>query len=249
MKKEEYLNEEKYQKNKKKVIASSLIVLVIGFLLGGSIVGVGLVKQSKINNNYSTSTKNQLTEKLQEEKQKLIADKETLEEKIKPVKDEIESLERTTFNGFDAAYYERQDKIKDLEKSIKEDKEAVDAIDSALSSTFSSCEFKNSENTYTEKYCSLKNQLADINDGFSKKQASFSCIPFYMFGGFIIVASCMIAGSIYAFAKRREILAFSAQQVMPVAQEGIDKMAPTMGNVAKEITKGIKDGLKDEDEK
>ena len=68
-----------------------------------------------------------------------------------------------------------------------------------------------------------------------------------MFGGFIIVASCMIAGSIYTFAKRREILAFSAQQVMPVAQEGIDKMAPTMGSVAKEITKGIKDGLKDEE--
>ena len=60
---------------------------------------------------------------IEEEKQKLIANKETLEEKIKPVEDEIESLERTTFNGFDAAYYERQDKIKDLEKSIKEDKE------------------------------------------------------------------------------------------------------------------------------
>ena len=186
-------------------------------------------------------------EKLKEEKQKLIANKETLEEKIKPVEDEIESLERTTFNGFDAAYYERQDKIKDLEKSIKEDKEAIEAIDKALSSTFSSCELLISDNTYTENYCSIKKQLDDINDEFNKKQASFSCIPFYMFGGFIIVASCMIAGSIYTFAKRREILAFSAQQVMPVAQEGIDKMAPTMGNVAKEITKGIKDGLKGEE--
>lgn len=247
MKKEEYLSEEKYQKNKKKIITSSLVVLIIGLLLGGSIIGVGLVKQNKINNNYSTSSKNQLTEKLKEEKQKLIANKETLEEKIKPVEDEIESLERTTFNGFDAAYYERQDKIKDLEKSIKEDKEAIEAIDKALSSTFSSCDLLISDNTYTENYCSIKKQLDDINDEFNKKQASFSCIPFYMFGGFIIVASCMIAGSIYTFAKRREILAFSAQQVMPVAQEGIDKMAPAMGNVAKEITKGIKDGLKDEE--
>ena len=112
---------------------------------------------------------------------------------------------------------------------------------------YSSCDLLISDNTYTENYCSIKKQLDDINDEFNKKQASFSCIPFYMFGGFIIVASCMIAGSIYTFAKRREILAFSAQQVMPVAQEGIDKMAPTMGNVAKEITKGIKDGLKDEE--
>ena len=89
MKKEEYLSEKKYQKNKKKIITSSLVVLIIGLLLGGSIIGVGLVKQNKINNNYSTSSKNQLTEKLKEEKQKLIANKETLEEKIKPVEDEI----------------------------------------------------------------------------------------------------------------------------------------------------------------
>ena len=56
-----------------------------------------------------------------------------------------------------------------------------------------------------------------------------------------------MSGSIYMIAKRREILAFSTQQVMPVAKEGINKMAPTMGNVAKKITKGIKDGLNDEE--
>ena len=73
----------------------------------------------------------------------------------------------------------------------------------------------------------------------------------------------MIAGSIYIFAKRREILSFQAQQVMPVAQEGIEKMAPTVGkagasiakemapvygDIAKEISKGIKQG-KEEAEK
>lgn len=247
MKREEYLSEEKYQKNKNKIVISSLLVLIIGIVLGESIIGVGLIKQNNINNNYSDTNKSKLTEKLAEEKQKLITDKETLEEKIKPVEDEIESLERTTFSGFDAAYYERQDKIKDLEKSIKEDKEVIKTIDQALSSTFSSCELSISDNSYTENYCSIKKQLNNINNDFNKKHDAFNCIPFYMFGGFIIVASCMIAGSIYAFAKRREILAFGVQQVMPVAQEGIDKMAPTMGNVAKEITKGIKDGLKDEE--
>ena len=72
-------------------------------------------------------------------------------------------------------------------------------------------------------------------------------IPFYMFGAFIIVASSMIAVSIYIFGKRREIAAFTTQQVMPIAKEGINEMAPTIGNVAGEIAKGIKEGIKDDD--
>ena len=85
-----------------------------------------------------------------------------------------------------------------------------------------------------------------------------------MIGGFIIIAACMIAGSIYMTTKQREILAFHTQQVMPVAQEGMEKMAPTIGKtgasiakemapaygeIAKEISKGIKEGLKNDDEK
>ena len=65
-------------------------------------------------------------------------------------------------------------------------------------------------------------------------------------------------------SKGREMLAFQAQQVMPVAQEGMEKMAPSIGKtgatiakemapaygeVAKEISKGIKEGLKEEDKK
>lgn len=34
---------------------------------------------------------------------------------------------------------------------------------------------------------------------------------------------------------------------MPVAKEGLEKMAPSMGTAAKEITKGIKEGLEDEE--
>lgn len=48
-----------------------------------------------------------------------------------------------------------------------------------------------------------------------------------------------------AFA--RDIAAFQAQQAMPVAQESIEKMSPTMGNAAKEIAKGVKEGLKDDE--
>ena len=72
-----------------------------------------------------------------------------------------------------------------------------------------------------------------------------------MFGGFIIIASSMFCGVLYlSIIKRREIMAYTVQQVMPVAKEGIDKISPTIakatGNIAKEVTKGIKEGLKDE---
>ena len=63
-----------------------------------------------------------------------------------------------------------------------------------------------------------------------------------MFGGFVIIASCILCGGLYLnLVKRREILAYTAQQVMPVAQEGIEKMAPSIGKVAGEIAKNIKD--------
>ena len=108
--------------------------------------------------------------------------------------------------------------------------------------------------TKQSKVTDLETEIWKVDSGFNSTRDSISkakYVPFYMFGAFIIIASCMISGSIYMFAKRREITAFTAQQVMPVAQEGIEKMAPTVGNaagsIAQEITKGIKDGLKDSD--
>ncbi|MBQ6323589.1 MAG: hypothetical protein IJI22_02015 [Bacilli bacterium] len=45
----------------------------------------------------------------------------------------------------------------------------------------------------------------------------------------------------------REINAYMTQQRMPVAKEGVEKMAPSMGVAAKEIAKGVKEGLKEEE--
>ena len=80
-------------------------------------------------------------------------------------------------------------------------------------------------------------------------------------GGFLSVfgfGMAGIGGMILFIAHRREITAYTTQQVMPVAKETIDEMTPTMskaaekmapaaGTVAKEKTKGIKEGLKDEE--
>ena len=59
-------------------------------------------------------------------------------------------------------------------------------------------------------------------------------------------------GAILYIAHQREIQAFTTQQDMPIIKESIEEMTPTTskaaGTVAKEIAKGIKEGLKDEEE-
>lgn len=109
-----------------------------------------------------------------------------------------------------------------------------------------------------EEIWNAENSYGSFNKDFEKAKY----VPLYMFGAFIIVSTLMIAGYIYMLAKRREIFAFTAQQVMPVASEGMEKIAPTIGKVGKEITKemapaygemakeiskGIKEGLKDKE--
>lgn len=223
MKNEEYLNENRYQRNKKKIAKIYILVLIIGFLLGGSLIYIGIKKSKENELKYSYSSKESIEEKLNNET-----------EDLKKKKSELESL-GITWNAFTT--YE-EGKSYDLK-----------IITQALDPSFDRCafdEYKN--NSLTSNYCSLKNQKNQINDDFNKKFDSHKSIPFYIFGGFVILATCMISGSIYMITKRREILAFTTQQMMPVAQEGIEKMTPTIGNVAKEITKGIKQGL-NEDEK
>lgn len=157
---------------------------------------------------------------------------------------------------------ELENKKRELEsKGIKFDEfarytdgEAYDLkiITKALDPSFEYCKFDEyKNNSLTKEYCAAKNSTGDF--------ASTSSI---MFGAFICIASCMISGSIFMIAKRRQLLAFSVQQVMPIAKEGIedisptirkvakegmDEMAPSIGNVAEEITKGIKKGLKDDE--
>lgn len=278
-KKKEFLTEENYERGKKKIKTIALIILIVGVLIGGSLIVTGLVKQGQTNSQYSEESKNnkkeqleqekkQLTQDLDAEKQNLLTSKTTLENKIKPVEDEIKKLEREKTDvfmngGFSDKYYEIEDKIEDLKESTKSHENSLSVIEDALDESFDHCSFSEAKNnTYTSKYCSLKNQVAkkdaeiagldlEFSD-FNKEFNSFDNIPFYMIGGFIIVASGMISFAIYMFAKRREIMAFTAQQVMPVAQEGIEKMAPTVGNamgtIGKGIAKGIKEGINEANE-
>ena len=61
-------------------------------------------------------------------------------------------------------------------------------------------------------------------------------------------AACSGFGLMLFFmANQRKISAYMVQQQMPIAKEGIEKISPSVGVAAKEITKGIKEGLNDEE--
>ena len=62
-------------------------------------------------------------------------------------------------------------------------------------------------------------------------------------------ACCGYGLMFFVAANNRKITAYMTQQQMPIAKEGIEEMAPTVGKAAGEIAKGIKEGLKEEDEK
>lgn len=95
-----------------------------------------------------------------------------------------------------------------------------------------------------------------FSNGAMQKTASGMLGSFGLFalGGFMSTtgfALTVVGGVIMAIAHKREIAAYTTQQMMPIAQEGIEKMTPTIGNaageIAKGISKGIKEGLQDEE--
>lgn len=250
MEKKEYLNEASYQRTKNKISKIAKIVLVVGLLIGCALIATGIIKQNISNNpTRKEEQKASVQAQLETEKQILINSKTELEAKIKPVQDEIKKLKREPFNGFDDAYYEREDRIEELEKSILSDQKTISLIEKAMDESFSYYKFEEYKNNpLTAKYCSLRQELNGLNSELGEALNSGKYVLFYIFGAFVIFITCAISGIIFTISKRREIMAFSVQQVMPVAQEGIEKMAPTAGKVAKEIAKGIKEGLNSDED-
>lgn len=123
-------------------------------------------------------------------------------------------------------------------------------IDTALDPYYEKCENSSryTDNDTTREYCKVKAELYNLNDSFANGRIMFTLVPALMF----LLPCLAIGGMIVMISKRREITAFTAQQIMPVAQEGIEKMTPTIGSAAgtigKEIAKGIKEGLKEDEE-
>lgn len=204
--KKEYLNEENYQRTKKKITTIALVILIVGVLIGGGLIATGLIKSSNVESSVDTGRTKEVIQ----------AEIDTLNEELVPL--EAQKTKEFMNNGFTEKYYSLDNEINKKETKIRE----------------------------------LKSEMFDLESGFNSSFEKSKSIPFYIFGAFIIIGSCIISFSVFMFAKRREITAFTVQQTMPLAQEGIEKMAPTIGNAAgtigKGIAKGIKEGINDADE-
>lgn len=67
--------------------------------------------------------------------------------------------------------------------------------------------------------------------------------------GIILGSISCFVGLVLKFfiGNQREINAYFAQQSMPIVKESMEKMAPSAGVSAKEIAKGIKEGISEEE--
>ncbi len=219
-----FLNEKKYQNTKTIFIILAILILIIGFVVGGLIIKKGLNKKNDIYSKYT-----------EENKQAQIV---SLNVQIKIAKSSLESKKAELI-------------AQGLQPSSNyEDNESYNLyiINNVLNPRLNRCsfdEYKNNE--LTSQYCNLIKQLEDtekLDIKYKRKSESFSCIPYYMVGTSIILFSIIISISLFLIAKRREIIAFQAQQAMPVVKEGIEEISPALGKAAKDVINNIKDDNK-----
>lgn len=219
-----FLNEKKYQNTKTIFIILAILFLIIGFVVGGLIIKKGLNKKNDIYSKYT-----------EENKQAQIV---SLNVQIKIAKSSLESKKAELI-------------AQGLQPSSNyEDNESYNLyiINNVLNPSFNRCsfdEYKNNE--LTSQYCNLIKRLEDtekLDIKYKRKSESFSCIPYYMVGTSIILFSIIISISLFLIAKRREIIAFQAQQAMPVVKEGIEEISPALGKAAKDVINNIKDDNK-----
>ncbi len=211
MENKEYLSEEKYQIVIKKISMVSIVILLIGLLVGGGLIALGMMKSNEEKVQIVEEEKTQ--EKTQTE----------LDAEIKVLESERDALfakqqEEFMENGFSEEYSRLSNERE--EKDLKIMAFGVGTLDTP------------------EAFDSFKRESDEI-------KSNIKVAPYYMFGSFIIFSSIIIAGFVFLISKRREIAAFTVQQGMPVAKEGLEKMAPTFGEVGKEIAKGVSEGLKE----
>lgn len=248
MNERKYLNENMYENGKKKLKQIAIIVLIVGLLIGGSLIFIGVIKTNEIKNNQEAQkiekNKNARTEK------DIQDDIDKLEEQVNQIDSEINNLEMEKNRlqnekskifqedrGFSDRYYSKDEEVSQKQLEIDNKTKEKDKLETSID------KYDSELWELTSGYNDTKDYIAN---GRNKIEAS-KYVPLYFIGGFIILVSCGIALWLFIFSKRREIVAFTTQQVMPVAKEGIDEMAPTIGNAVGEIAKGIKNGLKEED--
>lgn len=220
----EYLNEDWYQQVKKKITRLSLTILIIGSVIGASVIAVGVVK-------------------------------------VNHAKSENEGL-------YKSAYKESEKKIKQANERLEQIKVEKESLKSQISKKEYECNSLNMQdpnwfrdvNSCKEEVSNLEEKVTNLEmEAFDLEHDDFAVTYnkifvskyyiYYFIGAGIIGMTMIIALSVYIISKRREIHAFTIQQSMPIAQEAIDKMSPTIGKAAgvvgHDIAQGISSGIRD----
>ncbi len=257
MEKKEYLTEENYEKGKKTLAKIIKIVLTAGLSLSLLLIISGIIVIATSGNKESdkkettTTTTTTYSSKVRSE-DAIKADINARTTKINELKKDLPSLkaqkdkEFRNSKGFTEKYYELDQKISDLESEISKLESEKRTFERELSNREFDLEVEKNEHEFEEEFNSITNDIEP--EGIFKKGIGGILIAI---GLGLIPPTLMISGMLFLIYKKREIAIFTTQQTMPIAKEGIEKMAPTIGDaagsIAEGITKGIKKGKEDSD--
>lgn len=218
----EYLSEEKYKKNKKTIITIAVISLILSVLIGGGLIAGGVIKT-----NLSKKEAIEINEQRKQEAQKKANEKaEKANKRLEEIKTEIEKLEQEAdLKSQECDSLSMQDpdwftKVNQCNREKADIKSKINELD------LEKFELENdSYVVYYDKVIPKKyNLLIVIGIG-------------------ILLIGSFLSLLLFIFAKKREINAFVVQQNMPIAQEGIEKIAPSVGVVSEEIAKGVSQNI------
>lgn len=225
---QEYLSEQKYQKVKKGLVVLGIVVLLASIICSYIFLLTPGLEKRKEATNYTIPTEQEILNQTNAIEEKYEILEAELEEKYNILEKGIE--DKYTKNMSDDGWFE--------ENKIKSDELAKLNIEKAKEIT----------DLKFEKSTELNKVNSSISSGeLEKTRIKNESTMSLGFGGFVIFFGLIVSAGIFSAAFGRNIFAFQTQQVMPVAKEGIEKMSPTFGTVAKDITKGVKEGLKDKE--
>ena len=248
MEKKEYLTEENYEKGKKTLAKIIKIVLSVGLSISLLLIISGIIviatSGNKENDKETTTTTTTTYSSKVRSEAEINADINARTTKINELKKGLPSLkaQKTSEfmkNGHTQKYYELEQKISDLEDEISKLESEKRTFERELSNREFDLEDEKNEHEFEEEFNSITEDIEP--EGIFKKGIGGMLI---VIGLGLIPPTLMISGMLFLIYKKREITIFTTQQTMPIAQEGIEKMAPTIGDAAGSIAEGITKGIK-----
>lgn len=142
-------------------------------------------------------------------------------------------------------------RVEEIEIKIKDCKEELALVNNQLDEEFLENGFSTEYGRLSDRSEDLEGDIRDLENEkwevSSNSSSKMGTFGLYAGGGMIIFLSLAIFGFITFYANSRGIVAYSMQSTMPIVQEGMEKVAPSMGKVAEEMARGIKRGLDDDD--